>query len=68
MLSPSQTLRLKFAKLDADMYAAEPEKLRRDFEEIHQFHNHKDFGRICHRVMWRMINSVRIASQVTKLG
>lgn len=68
MLSPSQTLRLKFAKLDADMYAAEPEKLRRDFEEIHQFHNHKDFGRICHRVMWRMINSVRKATEENKFG
>ncbi len=63
MLPPAKQLKLKVAKFENDMYAADPDKLRRDFDEICAFKGHKDFGRTCNRLMWRMINSAKKADE-----
>lgn len=68
MLPPAKRLKLKLAKFDADMYLAEPDKLRKDFEEICAFREHKDFGRTCNQIMWRMINSAKKAEENDNLG
>lgn len=61
MTIPSIMLKHKLVALEADMMEAAPERLRRDFKEICRFRGHKDFHRVCGRIMWRLINSVKKA-------